>query len=126
MHIRYRPETAAAILLGGIAVLHGLLGGSGGASLLRSVEPALPAPESSAGQALHWCRANVAIIHDVYWASTCQVVAEEQRRRGPAGGEPPDDSTDCTLPDQRAQPLNLARAIADQQCLDEARAMARP
>jgi hypothetical protein len=32
----------------------------------------------------------------------------------------PDDSPDCTLPDDRARPLNVARAKAEQQCLDDA------
>lgn len=125
MQIRHHPATTAALLLAGMAVLHALLGGSGGASLLHpAAQRPLPAPGSHAGKTLEWCRANVSIIHDVHWASACSLVAEEQRKGNPAGGEAPDDSPDCTLPDQRARPLNMARAKAEQQCLEEAAAMA--
>lgn len=125
MHIPHRPEAAAAILLAGMALLHGVLGGSGGASLLRTAEaPSLPAPGSRAGQTLEWCRSNVTIIHDVYWASACSVVAEEQRRLHPDAAAP-DGSPDCTLPDERARLLNAARANAEEQCVQEAVAMAR-
>lgn len=121
MHIRLRPETAAGFLLAGMAVLHGLLGGSGGASLQQRADgPALPSPTSKAGKTLEWCRVNVTMIHDVHWASMCSVVAEEQRRAGRPQDESPDDSPDCTLPEERARPLNVARAKAEQQCLEEA------
>jgi hypothetical protein len=120
MHIRTRPEVSAAILLGGVAVLNALLGGSGRTPLLQPPELALPAPGSEAGKTLTWCRGNVAIIHDMYWASACSVVAQEQRQRGEAG----DDSPECTLPHDRAWSLNTARAKAEQQCLEEATAMA--
>ena len=125
MHIRHNPATAAAFLLGGMAVLHVLLGGSGATSLLRPPQYTLPSPSSHAGKTLEWCRANVSIIHDVYWASACSVVAEEQRKRRTEGAEAPDDSPDCTLPNDRALVLNKAREKAEQQCLDEATAMAR-
>jgi hypothetical protein len=124
MQIRHHPAMTAAILLGGMAVLHALLGGSGGASLLGAREPLpLPSPASQAGKTLDWCRGNVSIIHDVYWASACSVVAEQQRQQLREGGETPDGSPDCTLPDDRARPLNLARAKAEQQCVEEAAAM---
>jgi hypothetical protein len=125
MQIRHHPATAAAILLGSMAVLHALLGGSGGASLLHPAERPLPSPATPAGKTLEWCRGNVSIIHDVYWASACSVVAEEQRKATPAPNEAPDGSPDCTLPDDRARSLNLARAKADQQCVEEAAAMAQ-
>ena len=143
MRTRDRSETAAAILLAGIAATHALLGVAGrwpaGASLQAPAHQALPPAGSSARKAFEWCQDNVTIVHDVYWASACVVVAEEQRRRrtaclaaqgpseGPAvergceaGSAPPDDAPDCTLPDHRALPLNKARAKAEQQCLDEA------
>jgi len=127
MRSRDRADTAAAILLMGLAVLHGLLNGGGAwrpdAPLLAPAERQLPSLGSSARNTLEWCRANVTIIHDVHWASACSVLAEEQR--GQAGAEP-DDSPECTLPDDRAGPLNLARANAEQQCLDEALASEAP
>lgn len=146
MRTRDRSATAAAILLAGIAASHALLGGAGrwpaGASLAPSVQQPLPPEGSSARKAFEWCQDNVTIVHDVYWASACVVVAEEQRRQrtacleaqaslqgaaaGPeceAAAAPPDDSPDCTLPDARALPLNKARAKAEQQCLDEATAV---
>ena len=124
MHLPHRPETAAGLLLGGMALLHGVLGGSGGASLLQpamptAASPPLPAPASPAGQALEWCRFNVTIIHDVSWASACSAVAEEHRRLHP-DEDTIDGSTECTLPDERARLLNAARAKAEQQCVDEA------
>ena len=124
MHIRHRPETQAALLLAAMLVLHVLLGGSGSSSLLRAMQHAVPSPGSSADKELAWCRANVSIIHDVHWASACSIVAQEQRE-SQSSGEPADDLPDCTLPDQRALPLNMARAKADQQCLAEAVEMLR-
>lgn len=143
-------ETTAAVLLAGIAAIHALLGATGhwpqggGAAQQSAVQPPLPAPGSSARKAFEWCTDNVSIIHDVYWASACMVVADEQRRRRAACGAsqslsglatadpecaaalaPPDDSPDCTLPDQRALSLNRARAKAEQQCLEEAGALRR-
>ena len=125
MQIRRHPATAAVILLTGMAVFHALLGGSGGASLLRPVQRPAPSPASQAGKTLDWCRGNVTIIHDVYWASACSVVAEEQRKQPKPGGEAPDASPDCTLPDDRARLLNAARAKAEQQCVEEAAAMSQ-
>lgn len=143
MRIWHHPLTPAAILLAGIAALHALLGAGGRVPQApqgaQRVEPAqLPAPGTSERKSLDWCRHNVAIIHDVYWASACTVVADEQRQRraacsearaSPAGApadlacppalEPPDDSPECTLPNDRALLLNTARAHAEQQCFDE-------
>jgi hypothetical protein len=119
MRIADHPQAAAAILLAALVAVHQLLGGAGGwprgASLHAPVHQALPAPGSSAGKTLAWCRENVAIIHDVYWASACAA----------ASGEAADNSADCTLPDDRAGALNLARAKAEQQCMEEAAAAAR-
>jgi len=143
MHLRDHPSTAAALLLACIAAHYALVGAPRGwpgeAPLAITTRPPLPAPGSSARAALDWCRGNVATIHDLYWASACTFVAKEQRRRriacdvanvsrsGPApdaecaaGFAEPDDSPDCTLPDDRAGPLNAARAKAEQQCLDDA------
>ena len=109
MRVPGRPEAAAAMLLGGIAVLHASMD----LTVRRTQELAataprpLPAAGSSARKNLEWCLRNVGIVHDVYWASACV-------------GQSPDDSPDCTLPDKRALPLNTARAQAEQQCLDEA------
>ena len=98
----------------------------------------MPAPGTHARRAFDWCRESVANIHDEYWASACAVVAAEQRQRrracagtpagmsGPADpvcapdAPAPDDSPDCTLPDERAKPLNLARAQAEDNCLADA------
>ncbi|MBC5782622.1 hypothetical protein H8N03_06670 [Ramlibacter sp. USB13] len=114
MRIRHDPATAAAILLVGVAALHGLLGsrlGPAPAAVAPAARQALPAAGTQARTALEWCRENVAIIHDVHWASACSAAA--------AAGEA-EDSTECTLPDERARPLNVARASAEQQCLDDA------
>ena len=140
MRIRDHPETAAAILLVGLAALHALLDVAGGwpegVLLALPVPHRLPAVGSSARKDMDWCLQNVTMVHDVYWASACAVDAEQQRARRTAclarrpaneracdtGLEPPDDSSDCTLPDNRARDLNAARAKAEQQCLDEAAA----
>lgn len=145
MRIRHHPHTPAALLLGGIAALYALLGGGGGVPHGPPYRPGaqpdqrpLPAPGTNERKSLDWCRHNVGIIHDVYWASACAVLADEQRQRraactqaaaSPSGAgdvachaalEPPDDSPECTLPNERALLLNTARANAEQQCLDEA------
>jgi hypothetical protein len=140
MRIRDHPQATAAILLVGLSALHALIGAAGGgpprAFLAASLPHPLPPLGSSARKDIDWCLQNVTIIHDVYWASACAVDAQKQRARSlaclashsgnagacDAGREPPDDSSDCTLPDSRARDLNLARAKAEQQCLDEAAA----
>lgn len=140
MRLQDHPETTAAMLLVGLAALHGLLGAAGGwpqGVLLAAPAPRpLPPVGSRARKDIDWCLENVSMIHDVYWASACAVDAQEQRARriaclGPHAGdrracetglEAPDDSTDCTLPEHRARDLNTARAKAEQQCLDEAAA----
>jgi hypothetical protein len=140
MRIRDHPESTAAILLVGIAALHAMLGAAGGwpqgVLLAGPVLRPLPPVGSSARKDMDWCLQNVSIIHDVYWASACVVDAQQQYDRRVAclathpgkdracdtGLGPPDDSSDCTLPDIRARDLNVARARAEQQCLDEAAA----
>ena len=116
MRIADHPEATAAILLVGLVALHGWLGGGltwpRSAALVAPARQALPAPGSNARKTLEWCRENVTIIHDVYWASACASAGK--------AGEAADDSPDCTLPDDRARALNMARAKAEQQCLDEA------
>jgi len=111
MRIRDHPDTATAFVLLAIAVL---------AAAWRPPLPGTTAPRSllppegsSARVKFEWCRENVSIVHDLYWASACSRVAAEQDE---------DDSPECTLPDDRAGPLNAARARAEQQCLDEATA----
>jgi hypothetical protein len=121
MRVLDRPERAAAMLLGGIAVLNAFMDVatgrpqrvSGAAPMAR----VLPVAGSTARKTMDWCLENVTMIHDVYWASACATEAKEQRA---PGGEPPDDSPDCTLPEGRARVLNAARAEAEQQCVDEA------
>ena len=113
-------DTATAILLVGVVVLSAWWIAPPRPAPPR--EPArewLPPPGSRARATLEWCRENVSIVHDVYWASTCRVVADEAA----SGMEPADDSPDCTLPDDRALLLNQARSKAEQQCLEEARAV---
>ncbi|MEJ8837234.1 hypothetical protein [Ramlibacter sp. AN1133] len=140
MRLRNHPEITAAILLVGLAALHALLGAAGGwpqgALLAAPLPRPLPPVGSSARKDMDWCLQNVTMIHDVYWASACTVAAGEQRARRvaclahppgngrscDAGLEPPDDSSDCTLPDSRARDLNAARARAEQQCFDQAAA----
>ena len=138
MRLANHPQATAAVLLVGLAALHALLGAAGGGpqGALRATAAPHPLPPvgSSRRKDLDWCLQNVSIIHDVYWASACAVAAREQRARrnaclarrtGAEGAcameaEPPDDSTDCTLPEQRAGELNAARARAEQQCLEDA------
>ncbi|MBK6005603.1 hypothetical protein JJB11_05815 [Ramlibacter ginsenosidimutans] len=146
MHLRDHPGTAAAILLACIAAHYAALDHARtwwrAAALPAPVRHVLPAPGTSARRAFDWCRENAANIHDEYWASACAVVAAEQRQRRlactapPAGSSrpadpvcaadapAPDDSPDCTLPDERAKPLNLARDEAEDNCLSEALASA--
>lgn len=141
MRITQHPETAAALLLVGLAVLDAGVGAwrEGPAHGLAPAvsRQALPPPGSTARNRLDWCGEQVAMIHDVYWASACELVAREQQARRaaclrePSGAEceatpaPPDDSADCTLPELRALALNQARAKAEQQCIDEASALLR-
>ena len=107
-----RPESAAAMLLGGLAVLHACVDLASGrphaAPADVAAAQALPARGTPARRTLEWCLQNVGMIHDVYWASACVRNA-------------PDDAPDCTLPEERAQVLNAARAHAEQQCFDAAR-----
>ena len=119
MRIRDHPTTAAAILLAGTVALPGLLGHHHWPAPTPAAAPVqqlLPAPGTRVRTALEWCRENVAIIHDVYWASACAVAAK--------AGEG-EDSTDCTLSYERARPLNAARAVAEERCVDEAVTSAR-
>lgn len=114
MQIRPHAPTTAAMLLGGIAALHALLGFG-----MRQPPPAddtarmaiAPAFGSSGRIVLERCRENVGIIHDVYWAAACLAT--------------PDDSPECTLPTARAQDLNASRATAEARCFDEALAAER-
>jgi hypothetical protein len=66
--------------------------------------------------ALERCLEQVTTVHDVYWAAACMQSAE----RAVAQGREGDDAPDCTLPSERAGPLNAARAEADQRCMAEA------
>jgi hypothetical protein len=150
MRILHHPHTPAAVLLAGIAALHAVLGGGAGMPFWAShgapsqepqQSPLLPAPGTTARKNLDWCRHNVAIVHDVYWASACSVLADEQQRRHAACSEAratgaglppdlachvalgvPDDSAECMRPNEHARVLNTARAQAEQQCFDEAAA----
>jgi hypothetical protein len=111
MRIRLDATTAAAVLLSGVALLNAVNGG---------VAPVFPPgllPEQAARSrmplseferlALESCYENVTIIHDVHWAAACMT-------------NPGDDSSDCTLPDERAGRLNAARWAAEDRCVDEA------
>ena len=148
MHLRDHPGTAAGILLACIAAHYAVSDRARtwprDTPLLAPAPHALPPAGSSARKTLDWCRENVAMVADVYWASACTAVAGEQQQRRrtcdaasesePAnradplcapGAPTPDDSPDCTLPDERARPLNAARAKAEQMCLDDALAIDR-
>lgn len=134
MRIRDHPQAEAAMLLVGIAAFNALLGVTDrwpqAGPQLTPAHRTLPPPGSSARKSVDWCREHVDIISDVHWASACLAMAQEQQERlrrcrdgrAVAGcelqPEPPDDSPDCTLPEGRARVLNLARARAEQQCVD--------
>ena len=143
MHLRDHPSAAAGILLACIAAHYAAFDHARvwprAAPLLAPVHDTLPPAGAAARRTFEWCRENVATIHDMYWAGTCSVVAAEQRRRRLACGageastaDPlcapnapaPDDSPDCTLPDERALALNAGREKAEQKCLDDALATA--
>jgi hypothetical protein len=100
MRVRFSATTGAALLLAGMAVLH--------ASLGRSPTVLPPGrPQAAVNwMALLRCEEQVANIHDVHWAAAC--MANE------------DDSAECTLPDERAGPLNMARAKAEARCVIDA------
>lgn len=114
MRMHLRPTTQAALLLVGLAMLNAV----------TTRRPAQDTPvvaqthgpvallATDGRMALRRCREHVAIIHDVHWAAACM-------------GNLPDDSPECTLPDERAAPLNLARAKAEERCVHEARAADR-
>ena len=106
MQIRAHSGAAAVLLLLAVAVL-------------LAVSGSLPHRASLSGTQrakVEWCLDNVSMIHDVHWAAACAKLAEETQG---------DDSPDCTLPDDRARPLNAARGKEEQQCFDEASAAVR-
>ena len=110
MRIRDRTDTSTAILLVGVAVLSAWWGhGLPRPKLPMPVQEVLPAQGTTARAKFEWCREHVALVHDLYWASAC-------------GRMTGDDSPDCTLPNEQAGRLNAARASAERQCLEEARA----
>jgi hypothetical protein len=114
MHMHFSATTQAGLLLAGLALLDAVTGRWPAVVPPQAAqEPgriAMLAPDGRI--ALQHCRAHVAIIHDVHWAAACL-------------GNPRDDSPECTLPDERAAPLNLARARAEERCFHEASAASR-
>ena len=111
MRIRLDPTTLAALvlLLAGVAVASGWL-----AARLPADAPARHASKVlGAGPRadVERCMEQVATVHDVYWAAACMQAAQA------AGVQ--DDLPDCTLPPERAGPLNAARAADDQRCLSQ-------
>ncbi|MDB5958128.1 hypothetical protein [Ramlibacter sp.] len=125
MQIRDHTHTAAAILLAGVVALFALCGDGPGRDLLSATSlPRLPPPGSNARVRFDACLQNVAVIHDLYWASACSVVAAEKRRRRAWDLQDEDDSPDCMLPEDRARRLNEGRAAAERECQDEAGASA--
>ncbi len=149
MRIRDHTHAAAAILLVGVVALFArTVPWPGHESLAVAVHPPVPPAGSNARVRFDGCLQNVGVIHDLYWASACSVVAAEKKRqrtmcletapssrdtsrdtsRAPAcepdNGDD-DDSPDCMLPEDRARRLNEARATAEQECLDEATGDAR-
>ena len=118
MRIRGHGDTATAILLVGVVVLSTWwIDRPQRAALPAVASPGLPAQGSVARARFEWCRENVTIVHDLYWASACKVLADQ----GGSGLELVDESPDCTLPNDRALLLNEARTKAEQQCLEEAK-----
>src|SRR4051794_31688836 len=111
MRIRQHTQAAAAILLVGVLVLFARLAERPAhAPLSASARSTLPPPGSTARASFDACLQNVGVIHDLYWASACSVVAAEKRRRGASDLQDEDDSPDCMLPEDRARRLNEARA----------------
>src|SRR5690242_11220442 len=99
MRIPIHSGASAALLLAAMA--------SAGLWIIASMPPRpLPAPAPAARVALERCLEQVATVHDVYWAAACMQTA--------------DDWPDCTLPTEKARPLNAARAADDQRCMAEA------
>jgi hypothetical protein len=121
MRIQQHTQAAAAILLVGVLALFARLADRPGQEpLAATAPPTLPPPGSNARASFDSCLQNVGVIHDLYWASACSVVAAEKRRRGAFDLQDEDDSPDCMLPQERARRLNEARAAAEQECRDEA------
>ena len=121
MRIRQHAQAAAAILLvGGLALFVRLADRPAHTPLSASAHPRLPPPGSTARASFDSCLQNVAVIHDLYWASACSVVAAEKRRRGARDVQEEDDSPDCMLPEDRARRLNEARAAAEEECREDA------
>lgn len=97
---RVSAMAASALLLAAVAAL--LL------ALAPKPPPASPAAakaESSTTSA-GWmpCLYHVMIIHDVHWAAACMKNA------------PPDNSADCTLPNELAAVLNKAQQESENFC----------
>lgn len=108
MRIRLDATTTAAVLFSAMALLNAISGGLGLELSSGQSARARVAQNESERVAVESCRENVTIIHDVHWAAACMV-------------NPGDDSTECTLPDDRAGNLNAARWAAEDHCVDEVR-----
>ena len=126
----------AGMLLAGVAVLHR-------AAAPVPVERAVtPIPSGPQRLALEGCEKHVLMVHDVRWAAACMVLAEQEEARharclaDPAiVGNPQlgkdycnrafaevDGSAECTLPPERAAPLNAILQDEEEKCAVEARA----
>jgi hypothetical protein len=136
MHPSLKTPLIAGMLLAGAAVLY------------RAAFPVPGEPAVTAGPqrvALEHCEKHVLMVHDVRWAAACMVLAEQAEARhaqclaDPAiVGNPQlgkdycnrafaeaDGSAECTLPPERAAPLNAILRDDEEKCAVEARAVAR-
>ena len=133
MDIRLKAMQTVAIVLAAGALLSQFLG-SRGMSLEDppwSQGARKAAVSDSRTAILGRCVENAQMIHDVYWATACMQVAEQQKAaharcmEAELGREhcdrqfTPDDAPDCTLPPDRAATLNRAFELAEDRCVEE-------
>jgi hypothetical protein len=138
MHQSLKMPLIAVVLLAGVAVLFR-------AAVPVPGERAVTVMSSGPQRlALERCEKHVLMVHDVRWAAACMVLAEQEEAQhaqclaDPAiVGSPQlgkdycnrafaeaDGSAECTLPPERAAPLNAILQDEEDKCAVEARAAA--
>jgi hypothetical protein len=136
MHQLLKTPLIAAALLAGAAVLYRAAVPVPGEGAVTSM------PSGPQRLGLERCKEHVLMVHDVRWAAACTVLAEQEATRhaqcladAAMVGNPQlgkdycnrtlaeaDGSAECTLPPERAAPLNAMLRDDEEKCAVEARA----